>query len=64
MIAEEEVTQQVEQLQTQLTQRGNQLISQDPMSQRIMGQIEAFKAMIAPDPSVSGNGELIEEKKE
>ena len=64
MLAEEEVTQQVEQLQAQLTQRGNQLINQDPMSQRIMGQIEAFKAMLPPEPIVSGNGELIEENEE
>ena len=61
MIVEEEIKEQIEQLERQLTQRGNQLIMQDPMSQRIFGQIEAYKAMIAPEAAVSVNGEMIKE---
>jgi len=53
-----EVDQNIEQLQQQLQQRANQLVSEDPISQRIMGKIEAYKSMT---PSVSANGELIEE---
>ena len=53
-----EVTQNIEQLQLQLQQRANQLMSQDPSSQRLMGQIEAYKSMT---PLVSENGELVEE---
>ena len=53
-----EVAQHIEQLQQQLQQRANQLVSEDPISQRIMGKIEAYKSMT---PSVSANGELIEE---
>ena len=53
-----EVDQNIEQLQQQLQQRANQLVSEDPLSQRIMGKIEAYKSMT---PSVSANGELIEE---
>ena len=53
-----EVDQNIEQLQQQLQQRANQLVSEDPISQRIMGKIDAYKSMT---PSVSANGELIEE---
>ena len=58
---EEEIKEQIEQLERQLTQRGNQLIAQDPMSQRIFGQIEAYKAMMATECGVIPNGEAIKE---
>ena len=53
-----EVDKNIEQLQEELQQRANQLVSEDPLSQRIMGKIEAYRSMT---PSVSTNGELIEE---
>ena len=53
-----EVDQNIQQLQEELQQRGNQLMSQDPVAQRILGKIEAYKSIT---PLVSTNGELIEE---
>ena len=53
-----EVDETLEQLQEELQQRGNQLMSQDPVAQRILGKIEAYKSIT---PLVSTNGELIEE---
>ena len=53
-----EVDETLKQLQEELQQRGNQLMSQDPVAQRILGKIEAYKSIT---PLVSTNGELIEE---
>jgi len=53
-----EVDQNIQQLQEELQQRANQLMSQDPVAQRILGKIEAYKSIT---PLVSTNGELIEE---
>ena len=59
-----EITEQLEQLSRRLEQRGSQLVMEDPASQRIFGQIEAYKAMIKTPTAVSGNGELIDEETE
>ena len=53
-----EVDETLTQLQEELQQRGNQLMSQDPVAQRILGKIEAYKSITS---LVSTNGELIEE---
>ena len=59
-----EITEQLELLSKQLEQRRSLLVMQDPASQRIFGQIEAYKSMIKTPATISGNGELIEEETE
>ncbi len=50
-----EAAQIIEQLERQLAQRGNQLVAQDPMAQRIMGQLEVYRGLASP---ASENGEV------
>jgi len=59
----EESEQMIEQLQNQLAQRGNHLINQDPLCQRIVGQIEVYQTIYSPDNPIELNGEIIEENK-
>jgi len=40
------IEEQLDLLQEQLTQRGNQLISSDPMANRIMGKMEALREQL------------------
>ena len=43
-----EFEEQIERLQEQLQQRGNILIQQDTLANRIMGKIEALREQVSP----------------
>ena len=58
---QKEIEGTIEQLGARLKQRHSQLLSQDAIAQRIVGQIEAYQTMVDPEVVGSSNGELIEE---
>ena len=59
---QEELQETIKQLGERLQQRQGQLLNQDPLSQRLIGQVEVYRSLLIPDTNnVSDNGELVEE---
>lgn len=59
---QEELQETIKQLGERLQQRQGQLLNQDPLSQRLIGQVEVYRSLLDSDTSnVSENGELVEE---
>ena len=59
---QEELQETIKQLGERLQQRQGQLLNQDPLSQRLIGQVEVYRSLLDSDTSnVSDNGELVEE---
>ena len=52
----EEVTAKIDELQTALNQLSNQLLAQSPQAQNLIGQLQAYNAMLAePEKEPSPN---------
>ena len=60
-INQEEIQEQIDALTQQITQRANQLASQDPYVARLTGQIEVYRTFIESEvvegELISSNGE-------
>jgi len=48
-MSKEQVAAKIEELNSKLNQRVNQLIAADPLCQNLAGQIAAYKVMLTPD---------------
>jgi len=55
-VTPEEVTAKIDELQTALNQLSNQLLAQSPQAQNLIGQLQAYNAMLAePEKEPSPN---------